>query len=181
MSSKTRIKRRRRGFATLDVLIALGILVAGALIYLSRGTQATSDSSEQQVLAQYSELSSRVRRAWMNDPDFGAVGTDLVPTIIELQAAPRDMIRTTTLENAYGGTTTVVAGANKTMVMSWPGLPRGACNALAKIEQRPLVLTINSTNITLPATTSATGAACNQSGQGQGQGNTVTITVGGNG
>lgn len=176
-----RIIRRRRAFLSIELLIAIGIVAVAALFIFARGNQATRDSNENQLIAQYGNLVQSVRRTFANDTTMGTAGTDLVPTLLTLGTAPREMTRTATLENVYAASTTVVAGTNKTFTTTWTGLPKNACAALAKIEISPITLTVNSSTLTLPVSTSTVATACTQDGSGPSSGNSVAITVSGNG
>ncbi len=174
-------KPRRRAFLSIEVLLAIAVIAIGAVFVFARSGQATRDSNENQLISQYGNLVQSVRRSYANDNSMGTAGADLVPTLLSLQTAPREMTRTSTLENVYAAATTVTAGTGKTFTSTWSGLPRQACAALAKVEIAPITLTINSSTMTLPVTTSQVATACNAVGSGAGAGNTVAITVSGNG
>lgn len=123
-------RKKQAGFTALEITI---VIIVGIIIIAAAGPRIAKmfkNNDLEKEVGHYSSLLMETK-ALRTKGSYGAVGTDLVPQLIAVDAVPKSMtVSSGTLKNSWDGTVTVVStgsGFNMTV----PALPKSDCIQLA--------------------------------------------------
>lgn len=118
--------RKSKGFTLIEMLIVLVIIIilASVAVAAVRGAMGKSDvASDLQGIASLQTATKSLRGAG----GYGAAGTNLVPTLVAMDAVPKTLtLNGTNITNAWNGDVTVVSTGTGYSITS-TGIPKDAC------------------------------------------------------
>lgn len=158
--------RRAKGFTIIELVI--GIVVS--VIILAGGAAAVSNllgkSDVSQDIQGIASLTSNVKNL-RGAGGYGTSGTNLLPTLIAMDAVPKSLtVNGTTVTNAWGGAVSVASTGVGYSVTS-AGIPKEACiEEAAKLSRGSMTTKVGSAaavagEITTVAATTSCSAATN--------------------
>lgn len=165
-----RNRQKESGFSLLELLLVVGV---GALLLLAGiGTYqlVTSGSTSNEAIRLIATVKQQTQRAFQGQQTYGATGTNLVPTLIAMQAFPSGVVNPagTAAIDPWGGTMTIASagagGAN--FAISFPTVPTSACiqigTAFTENDTDFVSLVVGGTtfNVGNPITTANLTTAC---------------------
>ena len=162
------------------LVVGLGALMLLAVI---ADNVLGSNASKAQTAAQnVTTVIGKIDSAYSGYPQgFTNIST---ASLVEGKYFPSTMIQSNksgagTAVNQWGGQVTVAPGSSSTeFVLTDPGLPTPACEAVAKLGDSNVVsIAVNGTSLQVPVDPAAAAGACNKSGNGTSGGNSVAITA----
>ena len=124
-------RKKEQGFSLLELLLVVGV---GALLLLAGiGTYqlVTSGSTSNEAIRLIATVKQQTQRAFQGQQTYGAAGTDLVPTLIAMQAFPSGVVNPagTAAVDPWGGNMAIQAagagGAN--FSIGFTAVPTSAC------------------------------------------------------
>ncbi|MFC6299101.1 type 4 pilus major pilin [Pseudomonas spelaei] len=126
---QTRTHHSQRGFLSLDGMFWLMLIAValGFIVFMGYRTFGSSDVTiEQSSLGTLLTNTKRLK----STTGYAANGTDLAPSLINLEGTGGMSINGTTLSNRWNGSVTVVSNG-MTFTITETNLPKNACITLA--------------------------------------------------
>lgn len=124
-------KKRQKGFTLAEILFALVIIIAAAVIALTAFGQANSSQEGKEAQDQLTQVLGAVRKTYPG-PNYNGVSAS---SLVTRGVAPTTMVSGSSLVNTYGGTVTVAAasvasGTDNAVAITFPQIPRAECNVI---------------------------------------------------
>ncbi len=119
--------KAQSGFSLLELLLVVGVgallLLAGIATY-RLVTQGNNVNDAIRVLA---TIKSQTQRAFQGQRSYGAVGTDLIPTLVTMNAFPAGTVGDDDLPRHPWGGDITVAGNDQEFIVSFVDVPPDGC------------------------------------------------------
>lgn len=175
-------RRQQGGFTLAEILFALIIIIAGAVLALTAFNQASSSQAGKATQDQITQVLGAARKVYPGPNYNGASAASL----INRGVAPSTMVNGLTLVNSYGGSVVVAAasvasGTDNAIALTWPLVPRAECNVvIAQTHSLFGRIVVGTTTVKdqyaatpVPFNNSLTETACNN------ERNSMVLTVSG--
>lgn len=162
-------RQGEQGFSLLELLLVVGV---GALLLLAGiGTYqlVTTGSTANEAVRLIATVKQQTQRAFQGQATYGAAGTDLVPTLVAMQAFPSGVVNPAgTPNDPWGGAMTILAAGTggTNFALTFPAVPTAACiqigTAFTENDTDFVSLVVGGTtfNVANPVTTANLTTAC---------------------
>lgn len=166
------LRQKEKGFSLLELLLVVGV---GALLLLAGiGTYqlVTSGSTANEAIRLIATVKQQTQRAFQGQGTYGATaGTDVVPTLVAMEAFPSGVLNAaSTPIDPWGGTIAVASAGTggPNFSITYPAVPTASCiqigTAFTERDTDFVSLAVNATpvvfNVASPVTTAGLTAAC---------------------
>ncbi len=154
-------------------VILLG--VALTVIGLQHIHQTQANERISNTISQLGTIVSQVHQSYGTSPN-GYTAINL-SDLIKLGTFPQNMVKGTSVIDAWGGAVTVTSAAANKWTLTFAGLPISACARMGSATSGSVIaLKVNAKSVTLPPSVANMTANCTTKGQGPSAGNTVAWT-----
>ena len=167
-------RKAEEGFSLLELLLVVGV---GALLLLAGiGTYqlVTAGSTANEAVRLIATVKQQTQRAFQGQATYGANGTDLVPTLVAMQAFPSGVVNAAGVPlDPWGGAMTGLAAqspagaAGDSFTITFPAVPTSSCiqigTAFTENDTDFISLVVNGAapfNVANPITTAALTPLC---------------------
>jgi prepilin-type N-terminal cleavage/methylation domain-containing protein len=122
-------RKAQSGFSLLELLLVVGVgallLLAGIATY----RLVTQGNDVNDAIRVLTTIKAQNQKAFQGQNGYGAAGTDLVPTLVAMQAFPAGVLDATdTPRHPWGDTITIVSAADtRSFDLTFTNVPSDAC------------------------------------------------------
>jgi prepilin-type N-terminal cleavage/methylation domain-containing protein len=130
-------KSKAQGFSLLELLLVVAVGAVLILAGLGAYRLVSDNNNANAATRQVQSLKTAVQGMYQGQSSYGAAKAKLTDVLIDANAAPSDMITssTTTLRSAFGTDVTVAAigTAPPSFGVTFAGVPKNACTKLGML------------------------------------------------
>ncbi len=122
-----KFRAQESGFSLLELLLVVGVgallLLAGIATY----RLVTQGNNVNDAIRTLATVKQQTQRAFQGQRSYGAVGTDLVPTLVAMQAFPAGVLDDTNTPRHPWGDEIQIVGDNQQFTITFVNVPSDAC------------------------------------------------------
>lgn len=162
-----RTKRLRKGLTLIESALAMSIAVGVTASVMVFYSNTSTNNKTHQVIGQLGMTVKTVRTNFAGSASYEEVDTQ---ALINTRQFPKKMVNGTSLRHAFGGDLSVESASyqgndHTAFIVNFAAIPSAACSKLTAMEMGTglISLSVNETEVSLPAKPSETTALCNQS------------------